>query len=343
MPKISVIVPVYKVEPYIRQCVDSILNQTYTDFELILVDDGSPDQCPFICDEYAREDKRVVVIHKENGGLSSARNAGLDIAKGEFYFFVDSDDFIENTLFEDCIDFANRYNTKSVKYSYNVFDGNRIPVQSSCLSERYYKIEKSNRVDFVANTLLTYSIKWESWSWMYSGDIIREKHLRFADNKHIFAEDIYFSCLYSLYIDSLVYIDKKLYFYRRRNDSIMGSTNEIKINEMNRLSFLLSKYYIEYKDFFLIHYRIIMNRVSLLPKLTSLHNIRIWKQVLKEIDYIRFFKMNNKYFYDSVYKKKCFLNYNVIVCRYLYTFNVLDCLWRVCLRRFLKLFSLKNK
>lgn len=94
MSTISVIVPVYKVEPYLRQCVDSILEQTFQDFELILVDDGSPDGCPAICDTYAAKDPRVRVIHKENGGLSSARNAGLDTAQGEYIAFVDSDDWI---------------------------------------------------------------------------------------------------------------------------------------------------------------------------------------------------------------------------------------------------------
>lgn len=99
-PKISIIVPVYKVEPYIHKCIDSILNQTFKDFELILVDDGSPDNCGNICDEYAEKDKRVVVIHKKNGGLSSARNAGLDIARGEYIGFVDSDDYIESDMYE---------------------------------------------------------------------------------------------------------------------------------------------------------------------------------------------------------------------------------------------------
>ena len=99
-PKISIIVPVYKVEKYIHKCIDSILNQTFKDFELILVDDGSPDNCGKICDEYAKKDSRVIVIHKENGGLSSARNSGLDIARGDYIGFVDSDDYIENDMYE---------------------------------------------------------------------------------------------------------------------------------------------------------------------------------------------------------------------------------------------------
>ena len=93
VPKVSVIVPVYKVEKYLHRCVDSILNQTFTDFELILVDDGSPDNCGAICDEYAAKDSRVRVIHKENGGVSSARNVGLDVAQGKYVSFCDADDF----------------------------------------------------------------------------------------------------------------------------------------------------------------------------------------------------------------------------------------------------------
>lgn len=93
-PLISVIVPVYNVEPYLRKCVDSILNQTYRNLEIILVDDGSPDGCPAICDEYAEKDERVKVIHKKNGGLSDARNAGMAVARGEYLSFVDSDDML---------------------------------------------------------------------------------------------------------------------------------------------------------------------------------------------------------------------------------------------------------
>lgn len=98
--KISVIVPIYKVEKYLNQCIDSILKQTFEDFELILVDDGSPDNSGAICDEYAAIDKRVVCIHKENGGLSSARNAGIEIARGEYIVFIDSDDFIASNMLD---------------------------------------------------------------------------------------------------------------------------------------------------------------------------------------------------------------------------------------------------
>lgn len=94
-PKISIIVPIYNVEKYLQKCVDSILCQTYKNLEIILVNDGSPDNCPAICDEYAKKDKRIKVIHKQNGGVSSARNAGLDVATGKYVQFVDSDDWVE--------------------------------------------------------------------------------------------------------------------------------------------------------------------------------------------------------------------------------------------------------
>ena len=99
-PIISIIIPVYKVEPYIHKCIDSVCSQTYQNLDIILVDDGSPDACGSICDEYAAQDRRIRVIHKENGGLSSARNAGMVSAKGDFIGFVDSDDWIEPDMFE---------------------------------------------------------------------------------------------------------------------------------------------------------------------------------------------------------------------------------------------------
>ena len=97
---ISVIVPVYKVEEYLSECIESILAQTYEDFELILVDDGSPDKCPRICDEYAVKDTRIRVIHQDNGGLSVARNTGISEAKGEWLVFVDSDDFVDKKMYK---------------------------------------------------------------------------------------------------------------------------------------------------------------------------------------------------------------------------------------------------
>lgn len=111
-PVISVIVPIYNVEPYIRRCIDSIITQTYHNLEIILVDDGSPDNCGRICDEYAQIDNRIVVIHRSNGGLSAARNTGLDICTGEYVGFVDSDDYIHPTMYQKLYDNICEYQVK---------------------------------------------------------------------------------------------------------------------------------------------------------------------------------------------------------------------------------------
>ncbi|MFT9493367.1 glycosyltransferase, partial [Anaerosolibacter sp.] len=103
MPKLSIVVPIFNVEDYLPACIDSILNQTYTDFELILVNDGSIDKCEEICVEYKKKDARIKVIHKKNGGVSSARNVGIQIAEGEYLAFVDPDDTIENNMYEELI------------------------------------------------------------------------------------------------------------------------------------------------------------------------------------------------------------------------------------------------
>jgi len=123
-PKISIIVPVYNVELYLGKCIDSILNQTFSGFELILVNDGSLDNCGSICDSFAKLDRRVKVIHKGNGGLSSARNAGLEIACGEYIGFVDSDDYIERQMYETLYNQATETSSDIVVCDFYMIDEN---------------------------------------------------------------------------------------------------------------------------------------------------------------------------------------------------------------------------
>lgn len=121
--KVSVIVPIYKVEKYLRECVDSILNQTYENLDVVLVNDGSPDNCPQICDKYAEKDVRVNVVHKKNGGLSSARNAGINAAKGEYLLFLDGDDYYGETDFiYNLVETINKYTPDAVFFWMQPFD-----------------------------------------------------------------------------------------------------------------------------------------------------------------------------------------------------------------------------
>ena len=138
--ELSIIVPVYKVEKQLEQCIRSILNQSFTNFELILVDDGSPDKCGEICDEYEKKDKRIKVIHKKNGGLSDARNAGLDIAKGKYIGFVDSDDIIHPEMYERMYNFINKYNVDIVQ----------------CKFKKFKSIEDINKLSNINNTNIEY-------------------------------------------------------------------------------------------------------------------------------------------------------------------------------------------
>ncbi len=139
MPKVSVIVPVYNVEKYLDRCINSILHQTFTDFELILVDDGSPDNCGKICDEYARKDNRVVVIHKQNAGVSAARNTGIDKACGEYIMFVDSDDYIDAKMLEGML---SNSSADIIFCGLQYVDTNKNIIKK-CVSKEFYNIDRA--------------------------------------------------------------------------------------------------------------------------------------------------------------------------------------------------------
>ena len=139
---ISVVVPVYNVEKYIDKCINSIINQTYKNLEIILVDDGSPDNCGKICDEYAKKDNRIKVTHKENGGVSSARNIGIKNATGDWLTFVDADDWIENNFVEQLLKIGNQENAEIVLCGYNrVNRNNKCEVNASGDKETFNSSE----------------------------------------------------------------------------------------------------------------------------------------------------------------------------------------------------------
>ena len=217
--QLSIIVPVYNVEPYLRRCIDSILAQTFTDFELILVDDGSPDNCPAICDEYAEKDPRIVVIHKENGGISDARNAGLDIARGEYIGFVDSDDFIHPQTYEIALKAAFDYEADIVQWGLLKFQNiDEIEIDSVQQSESAFR--NILIFDNVANTYYPeniWKISHTVWNKLYKRHIF--DNVRFP--KGLINEDSYI-LLQTLDASSkYVIIEEKLYYYYQRADSIM--------------------------------------------------------------------------------------------------------------------------
>lgn len=212
---ISVIVPVYKVEEYLRECLDSILAQTYTNLEIILVDDGSPDSCGIICDEYANRDYRIKVIHQQNGGLSAARNAGLDIATGEYIGFVDSDDYPELNMFEELYN-----NLKSNDADMSICGVKKFGLESRAF---FYGNKCVGRQDFL-KMLLKEEVTSYVWNKLYKRglfDFIRfpEREL-FEDMKilHLIVENT----------TSVSFTDKSFYNYRIRQNSITFDNKGLK-------------------------------------------------------------------------------------------------------------------
>jgi glycosyltransferase involved in cell wall biosynthesis len=218
-PILSIIVPVYKVEAYIHKCITSILNQTLTDFELILIDDGSPDNCGTICDDYAKKDKRIIVIHQKNQGLSAARNAGLDIAKGEYITFVDSDDSIAIDTYYDNMEIL--LNDKSIdilEYQYYQGYNDKWKLIADPVSHIYGK------KDIFLYWALHSQKGPNVWNKIYKNVIFIK--VRFPYGKVY--EDLYILPDISEKSSHLFISDKGAYFYLIREDSLSNGSNPFK-------------------------------------------------------------------------------------------------------------------
>ncbi len=211
---ISVIIPVYKVEKYLRKCLDSIINQTYKNLEIILVDDGSPDACPQICDEYEKNDDRIKVIHKENGGLSSARNAGLDKCTGEYIAFIDSDDYVDKTYIEKLYKAAKDNNAQIAICSFFYTDETGKIWKGDKLDNKV--VSGDEKMDLVYFYLKNYIVV--AWGKIYHKSIW--KNLRFPVGR--IAEDLFVCDVTFINANAVCFIDEYLYFYLQRSDSIMG-------------------------------------------------------------------------------------------------------------------------
>lgn len=217
---ISIIIPVYGVEKYLEKCIDSILYQTYKNLEIILVDDGSKDMCPKICDEYEKKDSRIKVIHKVNGGLSSARNEGLKIAKGEYIGFIDSDDFVEKNMFELLLKTAVEKNSDIVICGYNMVDENGKEL-GNCLINSNKEIFAISRFDSQNNYFEKKGergIYTVAWNKLYKKQIVSD--LVFPEGKIHEDEATSYKLLYKG--ENIQYINKPLYNYLIRSDSIMA-------------------------------------------------------------------------------------------------------------------------
>ena len=211
-PKISVIVPVYNTEKYLRRCIDSILSQTFTDFELLLIDEGSKDSSGAICDDYAAKDKRVRVFHKENGGVSSARNLGLDNANGEWITFVDSDDWVYPCWLEN-------YNILEYGVKYDMICQGFYATKSLSLDDATqtdFGINFEGCIDEMLELMFKKYILGYVWCKAFRFDIIKKSFIRFYDTIKL-CEDEVFILQYAQYCNKCMSVDQAGYVYTPPN------------------------------------------------------------------------------------------------------------------------------
>lgn len=220
-PIVSIIIPVYKVELYLRQCLDSVINQTYKKIEICIVDDGSPDKCPVICDEYAQKDHRIKVTHKTNGGLSDARNIGIEMATGDYLCFVDSDDIIDRKMIEIIMEplITDKSLELSTCQSKNFTDGENI--------SNVQTISHHTIVDFL--TFLTKDLWVISCGKIYKKELFR--HIRFPYGR--LHEDEFTTFKLCHLAKRIAYNKTALYFYRQRTGSITSSVNKKRLTDIH--------------------------------------------------------------------------------------------------------------
>ncbi|GAB6168244.1 glycosyltransferase family 2 protein [Clostridium carnis] len=224
---ITVIVPVYNVQKYLSKCIDSIINQTYRDLEIILVNDGSTDISGEICDKYKLKDDRIRVIHKKNGGLSEARNAGLDVAKGDYIAFLDSDDWVDKELYDTLYKLSTKYNSDisicNFKYCHN---------EEEKLNNSYKEIVYSN-IDAMKQIYdKNYIQIIVAWNKLYKREIFND--LRYPKGK--IHEDEFLTPIILYKANKISYIEKELIYYRQTPNSIMN--REFNITRLDYLEAL---------------------------------------------------------------------------------------------------------
>ena len=214
---ISIIIPVYKVEKYLEKCIESVLKQTYTNLQVILVDDGSPDNCGKICDEYAKKDSRIEIIHKVNGGLSDARNVGIAKAKGKYIGFVDSDDYIKEDMYEILINLIKEYDADvSICNLYDVIEGKEY------IRNKENGIKEYNRIDILKEVLLDKNIQSYAWNKLYKKELFNE--IKYPIGKKY--EDIGTTFYIFEKCNKVVVTSEPEYYYLKRADSLVNNVTE---------------------------------------------------------------------------------------------------------------------
>jgi glycosyltransferase involved in cell wall biosynthesis len=216
--KVSVVIPIYKVEKYLGRCVDSILNQTYSDLEIILVDDGSPDNCGIIADYYANLDSRIMVAHKENGGLSDARNYGMRYVTGEYTLFVDSDDWLEANMVEELVHASSKYQADIVQSAFYYAYDHYLLFDNRFYSKGTPPIILDNKT-VMTELVINERVKNFAWGKLYKTKIIFD----IPFEKGVLFEDVFWAHKVMQRVKTFVSINEPFYYYCQREDSIVAN------------------------------------------------------------------------------------------------------------------------
>lgn len=249
---VSVIVPVFNAKRELYHCIESILHQSYTDFELILVNDGSTDESSSICDRYTEMDSRICVVHQKNRGVSSARNKGIEISQGEYFCFVDSDDQLISTFLDSMVSTMETQKADIVVCGYQVVKHGTV-VQERKLRENIANpIPRNNLYVLVEHTLYS-----APWCKLFRGDIIRKQQIRF-DESMCFGEDMVFNFAYTDYIHSIYVINKSLYqYYIDNENSLMRGYRKNIVADISKKNSVLFYYLLKWdvgKDILALFY-----------------------------------------------------------------------------------------
>lgn len=251
---ISVIVPVYNSEKYLKRCIDSILNQTYKAIELILVDDGSPDNCGKICDEYAKKDKRVRVIHKTNAGVSAARNSGLEIALGNYATFVDSDDYIEPEMYSNMMEKVHQYNCDVVMCDCIKDFTDHSEIYTHDIRAGFYDKEQLVN-EYYPHLLMMENVEYPA---TISNCLILFNRNKLGNLRYVvgvrYSEDLLFGAQLVYNTDSFYYMKEQAYYHYYMNPT--SATHKFTVDKWNdykTLHFEINKYFSECESFDFSH------------------------------------------------------------------------------------------
>lgn len=320
-PKISIIIPVYNVEKYLNRCIESVVNQSFKELEIILVDDGSPDNCPQMCDDWATKDSRIKVVHKKNEGLGLARNTGMQHATGEYIAFIDSDDYVDLNMYEILYSKAVSRNADIVYcgYKYGLKDGtyeDRNDFETETVFDDKEKIEKHSMNYFYP--INSRQMMMSVWHSIYKREVIKTE---FYSEREVVSEDLHFQLSAILNSKKIVYIPDSLYYYCYNGESLSRTFKFSKVYGFQKLMKLMLGLYPGKEHFVYIFYfyctlnitRHFFSYKGLTSKekrkeMRELYSSPIWSEIKRGTN-VSMYPKHHKIFYFLMTRKLFALHY----------------------------------